>query len=328
MIGVVSPSVTPAQRLADTIVDALDLNPPIPIRDLVAAVADIKLARVREIGLDAVLHGLHSSGRPTLLIDEDSPNTRQIFTLAHEYGHLCMAWHQGTLECSVTPSESGDGEHSTLTQTFSFEREANQFASRLLVPKRFVADLDPDDPVTLFEAVGKCGVSAEAAVYAVAGYMPPGWTFVLLDAFGTNARAIARSPGTLDLRVVPGKPVDIDFVGQFLSASGDVHLAGSHIYWGRHEQAMDLATSSVDWRPILTEIMAAHGYDPTPSGEDWRSVNGVASWSHGRVGHDDVNLLANSIKQSFLRNTDHQELTAHPRFDEFVSSRALSFANN
>lgn len=316
---------SPAQRLADLIVDQRNLQPPVPVADLVREIADIKEARLRGTGLDAVLHGLHSSSRPTLLLDEDAPPTRQLFTLGHEFGHLSMAWHRGTLSCLVGEPEHGDDAPARDGDDLLLEREANQFASRLLVPRRFVEALLDRELGELIQEVERTGVSAEAALYGITPHLPPGWVLVLTDYSGRQIFRHATSAGTVNLNLRRGGQFDEEYLGPFMEASGHVRYGGSHIYWGEVIPEMKLTVDSVEWRPILIQILDDYGWDAAPAGPLWRSINGVASAAHSDVGHQRPAALAQRIKQVFQRHETYNVLVDHDRFDDFASSRALAF---
>lgn len=326
MIGLRPTLTTRAQRLADTIIEERRLTPPIPIEDLVREVADIRGARLRETGLDAVLHGLHRTNRPTLLIDEDAPDTRRRFTLAHEYGHLSMAWHRGTLRCHINAPVQAEQGDETTTQVFTFERDADQFASRLLIPRGYIEELDPRDVDAIIDAAFKTGVSAEAAIYGITSYLPPGNLLILLDSYGTHIHRLSTSEGTVNLALRRGEKLDEGYLDRFLEASGHRRYGGAHMFWGRTVPDMKLTTAATDWRSFLTRILEDAHLDPTPSGPIWRSVNGVASAAHSDVGHDNVEASAQRIKHVFQRNETYHNLPHHPLFDDYASSRALAFA--
>ncbi|MAY94952.1 MAG: hypothetical protein CMH84_00210 [Nocardioides sp.] len=319
-------SVSPAQRLADLIVDQRKLQPPVPVAELVREIAEVKEVRLRGTGLDAVLHGLTADSRPTLLIDEDAPPTRQLFTLGHEFGHLSMAWHRGTLSCLVGDPEHGDDEPERSERDRLLEREANQFASRLLIPRRFVESLEGRNLGQVVEEVERTGVSAEAALYGIVPHLPVGRLLILMDYSGREIFRYASSEGTVNLNLRRGARFDEEYLDPFMEASGHVRFGGSHIYWGHLIPEMGLTVETAEWRPILVEILADRGWDASPSGALWRSINGVASAAHSDLGHESPTALAQRIRQVFRRHEKYRTLVEHARFDDFASSRALAFA--
>ncbi len=94
---------------------------------------------------------------PIILVKKHSNEGRQLFTLAHELGHL-------VLHRSSFIDEEGD-----FYKRQGREREANVFAGHLLVPDVLLAKIDdsqrPDDAASLYEWlrpwVNRWGVSAE-----------------------------------------------------------------------------------------------------------------------------------------------------------------------
>lgn len=87
-------------------------------------------------------------GKYIILIDADGNSTqRNRFTIAHEIGHIYLQ-HQ---------SETND----------AIEKEANMFASRILMPALLIKELAIKTPAELAEL---CNVSIEAATYRFTRY--------------------------------------------------------------------------------------------------------------------------------------------------------------
>lgn len=321
--------ITRAQALADRIVQRRDLRPPVDVRSLVEEIAEI-----REIELsgdlldDAIVHGLHSRGRPTLLLNASRSDRRRRFTLAHELGHLSMAWHTGTISCH--PSENDEDEWSedgreARKNAVRLEREADEFASRLLVPRRFVDQLAPNPPAGMLERLEASEVSPEAGIYGLAGQLPPGHVFALLDPTARRVDRWAASYGTVNPGLAQGRVLDDDHMGRLDMKCGRTHHHGRAVWWARWEPAMALTTDTTDWQSILLGILGRVAPEEVHGGPMWRSANGIAAGAHSAVGHQDVEALAMRIRQRFLLRDDFKELVEDPYFSDFASARALAF---
>lgn len=327
MIGRDPRTVSRAQRLADSIVRACALAPPVNVERLVGEIADVREARLADTGLDAVLFGLQTNVRPVLLLREDVPATRRAFTLAHELGHLSMAWHRGTLSCEIGQGGLPEAVGMDIAPAASnLEREANEFASRLLLPREYFETLSGLDLGRMLEASERTGLSAEAAIYSLASHLEPGHFLILLDYSGLFVEKFAQSFGTVSLGIRRGVEVDFERLAGLAAQTGSVWFRGSHIFWGSLISSMELVRGDENWRKLLSRVARDFDFDPNPSSKDMQSLNGVASSAHSRVGHENLEVLAQRIKQAFQVHQRYAALVRHSDFDAFVSRRAEAFA--
>jgi Zn-dependent peptidase ImmA (M78 family) len=139
---------------------------------------------------------------------KDGYNPRHRFTLAHELGHVAIPWHAGTIRCKTDDPTVVVGQKSLVD---SQEREANAFASELLIPSDWLRErkarakrLD-----TLLDTVRKqTKTSVLASLYALEYVLNPDeviginakdwgdhWTFLRgadVTAWKTNKKAFAE----------------------------------------------------------------------------------------------------------------------------------------
>ena len=88
-------------------------------------------------------------GTPVILVNNERPNSRKIFTIAHEFGHLIMHFK------SFIDSEFRD-----------VEDEANRFAAELLLPAREIkGSLFSIDETKLFQLKLNWNTSAQSLLY-------------------------------------------------------------------------------------------------------------------------------------------------------------------
>jgi hypothetical protein len=115
-------------------------------------------------------HGISigdSKGAAILVNSNISNRHRKRFTAAHEIGHVCLHIQtniQSKFECSAKDISSGDNSNN------NYEKEANQFASSLLMPSTVISPAINKNDLswTLVEEIKKqCDVSLEAAVRRV-----------------------------------------------------------------------------------------------------------------------------------------------------------------
>lgn len=333
MIGGDPRKPTPAQVLADMIVRDRRLRPPVDVEALVAELAEIReMPFETGTGLDAILFGLSDTDlradQPVLLLNNNVAPTRRRFTLAHEFGHLSMAWHYETMSCNVDLPLDEDAESDVWAagaSSYELERDADEFASRILVPKTFVDGLDHADPEKMLTALEAADVSAEAGVIGLATQLPPGYVFVLINPFG-NIHRVVYSRNTFNLGLRRDERLHTDHLASYMSNSGQVVHRGSRIYWGIVSDSMDLAAEDDNWEDRLLKILQQADPDATRGDKQWASACAIASAANSNFGHDNVAELAVRIKQRFLRRPDFRDLVDDEDFDAFASARARAFA--
>jgi hypothetical protein len=160
------------RRAAELVVTRLDLRPPVDIRRLLRdRVARLERLDWPQDNVDAILTGLDSdpSSLAVFIRESDNPQ-RERFTMAHEFAHIVIPWHIPAPTCTV------DDQHIELDAR-ALEREADLFASCLLVPDRWLADVigagEPDMESVLAQ-LAEADVSTAAALQALRRYLLPG----------------------------------------------------------------------------------------------------------------------------------------------------------
>jgi len=109
----------------------------------------------------SALHLKTAGKTPTVIVNADSARPRQKFTLAHELGHIIIPWHLGTFIDKVDENNV-----TSNTEYWVLEREANRFASEVLMPFDWIYSLyqeNPDPHFLHWQIGAHCGVSDMAA---------------------------------------------------------------------------------------------------------------------------------------------------------------------
>lgn len=122
-------STKPIEEVVDTLIKDYKLTPPV---DLLSICNDLDI-KVKEVDFDDDLSGMLA--KKTIYISTNIHENRKRFTLAHELGHYLI--HK-----KADNSYKGvrfRSEHIS-TQEKNEEREANHFASLLLIPTNFLKE--------------------------------------------------------------------------------------------------------------------------------------------------------------------------------------------
>lgn len=88
-------------------------------------------------------------------IAEDQTQTRYRFTFAHELGHLFIPWHHSALLRGRPFVDTDIAEHRAADD---WEREANEFAAELLVPKQLLRPRLQIGAIDIQKAIDVCDV--------------------------------------------------------------------------------------------------------------------------------------------------------------------------
>ncbi|HBJ1649206.1 ImmA/IrrE family metallo-endopeptidase [Clostridium botulinum] len=127
------------EQYAQDIVSSFDLTPPIDLTKICEKL-DIRINYEPLYSIEALL--IISSGKKNIIIDNSRSlyPQRERFTIAHEIGHYIIPWHENLQQCDkIVNFESND----------EVEKQANDFASELLVPKSNLLEDIKDKKVTL-----------------------------------------------------------------------------------------------------------------------------------------------------------------------------------
>src|SRR5688500_8404326 len=88
----------PEVKLARKIIEKHSLTIPFNVEKLVSEYAEVIYRKIPISGVDGISINLKTIGKQTkIVVNSSIPKTRQIFTLAHELGHIIIPWHLGTI---------------------------------------------------------------------------------------------------------------------------------------------------------------------------------------------------------------------------------------
>lgn len=153
----------PEVRIARKIFIKHSLSIPFDIKNLIRQYAILVFEDIPFEGIDGVSVNIKvPHKKPTIIVNNNIPAKRQLFTLAHELGHLVIPWHIGTII-----DELGYDNTNKLSQYYNdLEREANRFAFELLMPKEWILSTyknNKDFDNLCFQICTNCGVTEQDA---------------------------------------------------------------------------------------------------------------------------------------------------------------------
>ncbi|MFE3604212.1 ImmA/IrrE family metallo-endopeptidase [Streptomyces goshikiensis] len=269
-----------------------------------------------------------SEDPPRVFVRDGLPPLRERFTLAHELAHISLAWHVGTVDCK-TDSASIDSELSAASVIGTQEREANEFASRLLAPDQWLRPLVKD--LSSFErsamqlaldSLTRAEMSAHAGLIALSRHLLPGHAFIIEQNF-----AISR--GTVRPGVAPLSDAEI---AQYLERAAKVEEfshQGRTVLWAiTGESALPLSEclwGSDDPRTphqvLISCCSRVYGEDSAQA-KAW-SINGVVG---GMTNTSDVDwheeAIISVVRRRISDTVALREILKDPEFLIYLQKRA------
>jgi hypothetical protein len=308
-----------SSKLADHLVERYDLIPPVNVRALLDAVADVEEIEWR-FEVDGLVLGLSEPGKPRVFLKLNQPPNRMRFTIAHEWGHISIPWHvESLLPCHVGVA--------TMPTLGNREREANEFASRILIPDRFIRAIvaASKDPNFWLSEVSRCQVSAHAGVLALRHYLPSGYSFVI-EQPSPRPAIIMRSRGTHIINTAGGSPHDALAAASYRHANTVIN--GKTVYWYQHID--DSYPSEFETRltssQLLERIVARFGLEISPGRSTGKAINGVIGGKlrdrHGM----DIGQMLGVLRYHLELDADFHQLLGDADFDAFLAARVEELA--
>jgi Zn-dependent peptidase ImmA (M78 family) len=308
-------------KLADLLLSsAAIVQPPVPVYDLLAERAVVKFD-ILPMRFDGLL--VRKVGeRPQVFVRSDVSDTRQRFTCGHELGHLVVPWHHGSIACMVEDPYDSD------SPAVQMEREANEFASRLLLPTAWFADRLNVDPGDLANSLAECAsdanVSHAACVMAMRRSVDHAAQAVIINQ--SRVEVAAQTGGWHGTSLGPWSENPLALLEKESSEISRTSIGGGRVlYVGVFEFRCSGDVPSVDSRGVLRGILAELYCDEDERKIMSARVNGVVGSANNRVQVADPVAIEAALVQRF-RNREYRELTSHPKFPDFLRAKAHELA--
>lgn len=290
---------------------------PINILELLEEYADVRFTDW-EFDCDALVADLTTQSRPSVFV-KNTPGflaRRQRFTLAHELGHVAIAWHTGTLHCTTSSSLPKAVGSTPGAQPKDPEAEANEFAGAVLMPFEDLLESAKISPLeTFFRSLDRYQLSPPATVIRVSSVLRPGFTFS--GRFGEDWTKIS-SPGTALANIAD--------LARLAVESGSFIVDGKNIDWYRTAELIALERD-VDPRAtseILSASLRSAGVGEASIREEAQKFQGIIAGALSKVRFQSEGEAYSHIKQWVLTDKRFDKLRMEPDFDIFL--RRKSFA--
>jgi len=295
--------------------------PPVDVERLLKHYADVETLDLPVSGDAVVERSLDRRPRVFLQASANNPARRR-FTMAHELGHLIVPWQIGSLVCHTDFARSADDATIEI-----FEREANAFASEVLVPEYWLRQrlsVSGDDLTALVCSTAVAAqVSLPTAMLAVSRCCPDHSRcfFVTDDATGlVRYRDFARGGVTLPPRWSSDAADRLESAGATISCAT---VGGQTVWCIRFTPrgAQRARNSSV----VRDEIFRKLGFALPARRTLTHQVSGIVSAANVdrlNQGLDDTGFRSAIARRFLNRNAEITAFAGHALFREFVDAVA------
>lgn len=306
-----APEINLARRLATK----YHLTPPFRVDTLAKHYARVEVLELPDdLDFDGATFDLKALGRlPTIIVNKGRPAPRRRFTIAHELGHVLIPWHVGSILDEVVPSTGRSD-----TPYWMLESEANRFASELLMPSSWTAEIFNKlrtPPAALEDIVAIAGVSRTAAAIALINSMPKGYVYAILD-MNSRVTYSGRSPDTIANEPRQGTIVDRRRIYPMSDEQCDLKRGEDLFIWWHLPDEITLpdAIDAREWRLILNDIVSDLRIPVSNRAGFKQSVNGIFAYANGRAETRTAEAIYSAAVQRF-----HSNAQANIRFRRFVN---------
>lgn len=307
--------VYPEIKLAKRLIEKYNLAPPIDIFSLVKRYANVKFEYI-DYDVDGISFYLkHRIKKPLIIINKNRSLNRIRFTLSHEFGHVIIPWHTGTII---------DETEIPIRFNRYTEREANRFASELLIPTNWVMDkfIKNNDIESLIKyIVKKAKVSSIAVNIKLINCLPKNYIFVQVS---NDNKVIytGRSQETLANEPKCGSVIEIKNLYPYYEQLFKFIIEGNNYIWLKLPDNASLPNLNTDkdWRKILDIIIADIGIVNV---KDFKQhLNGVIAYANGMVRIDrNAESLYSACLQRIYSKSDLNKFYNHSKFEIFLKKR-------
>lgn len=313
-------------KIAQRLVERRSLQPPINVEALVKEQATVIDIPIPFYGIDGLSINLKVRGKnPKVLVNTNQPRSRRRFTLAHELGHLLIPWHLGTFTDSVDLSDI-----ESHSENFEFEKEANNFAAELLMPKNWVSEImeSESDLAHIHKIIAtQCIVSGHAAAKKLISCVSADVVYAVER--NGNVEVSERSAGSRQRSISWGSPLE-DSLYPRAKAHYVSEYSGQRFHWWIFAEKIEGVIRPVlSWNDLLGIVFSDLDFPEEVQIHMRQSINGVFGALKGSLVQqkkfERSRLIAAALDR-FHEGEKFEKIRLHPRFEEFVAAKAWDMA--
>lgn len=315
----------PEIKMARRLFAKHSLTIPFDIDELISNYGEIIYKNIPFDGIDGVSINIKVPGKfPRIIVNDTLPPKRQLFTKAHELGHIIIPWHLGTIVDDIYSQDYKDFIYSEL------EQEANRFAAELLMPTDWVNEQIlklKDNYAKLHKTIAeRSGVSDYAVAIRLMGVLPKNIVYTAVE--NNYVKHSGRTSNT-DAYLQENNQVFNEGYYLYVDSYSQYQANSITYHWWKISDEVDIATEDKrEWREILDEIV--NDIKPVEGASQFKkSINAIIAHANGKVKRES-NYSVNSVISaciSRLRRDGLENFTNHGDFDSFIKIKVTDLVN-
>ncbi len=318
----------PVESLARRLLEKNNLQPPTNLEVLVQGQSDLCYKPIPFDGIDGCIYNLkHPTKKTKIIINSRISKNRQRFTLAHEIGHLYIPWHYGNIIDQIAALDDSIEMMEKYQHYLNIEREANRFASELLMPTPWVKTVlsyEEDLSKVHDEITNTAQVSREAAAFKITACAEKPIIFAELDN-SFNIIQISNSHllglRTPDLGTPAHTVIDTYKTARcYFNKTTRRH----YMWWSLGSTETITPPSDEDWRSLLKTILKDSQLPPEDTKHIQHSLNGVFGSKKGELSRNNTlnyDRLYTDSQTRLINDKKYQRITEHPLFNQLVANK-------
>lgn len=314
------------KNIARLIIERNRLVHPFKIEEFARSQVKFSLEPI-PFNIDALLVKSFSEDSQTeMIVNSSKPPTRQVFTIAHELGHVFIPWHVGEFEYSV--DECGV---SFSEIYYRLEKQADDFATELIAPKYWIEDLisSGSSVQDVFALVKSMGTSNLAASRIISKRLPPNHIILEVDSLSNtiNYRYISDN-STVFGSPTKGEVFNEDRYDGLIVESDSGRFGNKLMYFLRISPPEIKVRSNFNGSSseILHVIFDNNKIDNSERVKLVASINGICGTAKNLASQHGV-MLKDMLYLRFTNRTELEFLTHHPLFDSFILKKYEEISN-
>ncbi|MFM2311437.1 MAG: hypothetical protein RLZZ04_713 [Cyanobacteriota bacterium] len=319
----------PEEKLAKRLLERHNIQPPYDLNKLASNYANLHFVDFPfDVKADGMSVNLKKFSAPDIYINTSQPTTRRKFSIAHELGHVLIPWHKGNIVSHSDQHHTNCLPSAFYNEYWEIEREANRFASELLLPTSWVCsklkDISSNNfQSTLQEIINEAGTSRDASLIKIFSVLRAGFICVeindsgkVVNSFGSNGTPVYKlQQGTNCFESEPYIKYNqkSDFV------LGDK----KYILWLFDTKIeLPIYKDNRSWRNVLNDIL-----DDTLLHDKKQSINAILPAVYQSHKSKEESIILSNIIHRYSQKDDLKSFVRHPLSEQYIVKRMEELKN-
>lgn len=337
-----------AKNFAQTVRRRNNIESSFDIFELTKEYADLEIEHDLPFEFDAVCY--FRDTKPFILLNGDIPKTRQRFTLAHEIGHIVMPGHKSIFACNPDSvfskeydfnnmdfddfDEDAWDAYDAINDYYSKEKEANEFASELFLPEKWIKTLiysDRSYEEIILEALKASNLSIQAVTLAVMKWIRPGVVVKIehinfkgsfisfarktyVNEFGYTPKEIKQNPSLFEILKSNAQTVEIFDINNYT-------VTVCYLY-SQIEISDEIIVPNKKSTEIILDFLYTHHIEKEAKSV-YRSINGILSNLNSRTPIADMSKSEyfQEVKNTFSKRDKLAYVVESIEFQQYIYKR-------